>query len=149
MARPRSFRRTTYPSKVDRWFLLVMAIVVGSLVVQLGVAATAGDGSDVLQIAVLCLAIAGLLAWITLGTHYTLAGRDLIIRSGPLSWRIAIDDIESIGEGKGLMNARSAMPALSLDRLLITCRTGRRLLISPADKKIFLADLRDRRRLPD
>lgn len=148
MARPRSFRRTTYPSKVDRWFLLVMAIVVGSLVIQLGVAATAGNGSDVLQIAVLCLVIIGLLVWITLGTHYTLAGRDLIIRSGPLSWRIAIDDIESIGEGKGLMNARSA-PALSLDRLLITCRKGRRLLISPADKKRFLADLRDRQRLSD
>lgn len=60
--------------------------------------------------------------------------RELLVRSGPFRWRIAIDGIESIRPSRSPLSS----PALSLDRLEITYGGGRRLLISPEDREGFL-----------
>jgi hypothetical protein len=145
MQRSGSRSRKTYPSRIDRWFLLLMAVTTVSLAVSLGFSAASGNWLKTLQGAVIALAVIGLLVWILRGTHYTLEGRHLTIRSGPFTWRVAIHEIDSIEQAKGAAHLRSS-PALSMDRLLITYSGGRRVMISPADKERFLADLRDRQR---
>lgn len=86
-----------------------------------------------------CLATA-LVCWILMSTYYELSGEQLIAHCGPFAWRIALADICEIRESTSVRSG----PALSMDRLEITCRGGRRLLISPADKTGFLRALRQR-----
>ncbi|MBV8617826.1 MAG: PH domain-containing protein [Curvibacter sp.] len=77
-----------------------------------------------------------------LGTHYTLDEDTLLIRSGPMRWRIAIRDIRAVTPTR----SAASSPALSLDRLRIDHGPGRCVLISPADRQGFLDALRERQR---
>jgi Bacterial PH domain len=78
--------------------------------------------------------------WVTLATYYEFEGEALVAHSGPFSWRIALKDISAVRESNSVRSG----PALSMDRLEITYRGGRVLLISPEDKPGFLAALRHR-----
>jgi hypothetical protein len=140
---------TYYPSKVDRWMYLALALamlaIVGSgitvWIVEPEAAATA------LPI-VLTAAIAaiGLPLMLLRGTGYTLEPTRLLIKSGPLRWVVPLADIHSITPTRNSLSS----PALSLDRLLITYgKDHRELMISPEDKAGFLRELeRLRSQLP-
>jgi Bacterial PH domain len=78
--------------------------------------------------------------WVILSTFYEFEGEALVAHSGPFSWRIPLKEISAVRESNSVRSG----PALSMDRLEITYRNGRVLLISPEDKPGFLAALRRR-----
>jgi hypothetical protein len=75
--------------------------------------------------------------WVVLSTYYEFEGEALVAHSGPFFWRIPLKEISAIRESSSVRSG----PALSMDRLEITYRKGRVLLISPEDKPGFLAAL--------
>jgi hypothetical protein len=85
--------------------------------------------------------VLGVFFWLFSTTRYTLTDEFLLIRCGPSSWAIALDEITHIEVTRSL----SSSPALSLDRLAIRYG-GRELLISPADKARFMLALKKRLR---
>jgi Bacterial PH domain len=90
--------------------------------------------------ALAALAAAVLVSWVVLSTYYEFEAKDLVVHAGPLSWRVPLNQISSVSESNSLRSG----PALSLDRLAITYRGGRVMLISPEDKAGFLAALHRR-----
>jgi len=127
-----------FKSKVDRWLVaLVFGAPVIGISIALAAAVRAGNvhslfvGPPILIVALLFI------AWLFAQTDYRIDGRDLVIRSAFLRWRIPIDDIQSITPTRNPLSS----PALSLDRLEIRHRRGV-MLVSPADKAGFIAALR-------
>lgn len=146
MARSSSRTAKTYPSKVDAWFLVVLAVVVGAMFIGMAISVAQHGWLRFLQGAFVVFGVIGFLVWIVLGTNYTLEGGTLVVRSGPFTWRIQIDQITSIEKAGLFVRARSS-PALSMDRLVLTYGKNKRLAISPAEKEKFLADLKARQKL--
>jgi hypothetical protein len=145
MARSSSRTTKTYPSKIDTWLFALLAVVVGAMVIGMGISVAQEGWLRFMQGAFVVFGVIGFLVWIVLGTNYTLEGRELIVRSGPFTWRIAIDEITSVEKPRGFVRAHSS-PALSMDRLMVTYGANKRLMISPAEKEKFLADLRARQK---
>ncbi len=76
--------------------------------------------------------------WMTYGTWYEVKESEVLMRSGPLFWRLQLEDIESVRPSRSLL----AGPALALDRLAVHSRNRRiPVLISPVDRGAFLRDL--------
>lgn len=124
-----------FKSKIDRWLLYLLIAVIVFEVVVLGVAATqAGSVVAALSIVAAALLIVALIGSLLVRTHYTVEGNILRIASGPFSWKVPVDQIESV---KATRNPLSS-PALSLDRLQISYAKDRRIMVSPADKAGFL-----------
>lgn len=123
-----------FKSKIDRWLLYLLIMVMVFEVVVMGFAATrAGDPREATFLVVAALAIIALIGSMLIGTHYTVDGNTLRIACGPFRQKVPIDAIESVEPTRNPLSS----PALSLDRLLI--RYGRRrVMVSPADKAGFL-----------
>jgi hypothetical protein len=91
-----------------------------------------------------------LIQWVFETTSYEITLTELIVRSGPLRWRIPLRSIYRVVDKKGLTPDRAWNPILSLDRLIIMYRrrTGRKaffgIAISPKDKQGFLRELAER-----
>lgn len=145
MARSSSRTSKTYASRIDAWLYVLFAVVIGAIFIGMGMSAAQEGWLRFVQGAFVVLGVVGLLVWVVLGTNYTLEDRQLIVRSGPFTWRIPIDEITSIEKPKGFARTGSN-PALSMDRLLVTYGKGKRLMISPAEKEKFLADLKARQK---
>jgi hypothetical protein len=141
---PSSSSVLIFPSKVDRWILWLMAV---PLIFSVAAVTSALLAHPPLSAAILMVSLeVAVLGFITLtfkSTRYLVGDRELIIRSGPFRWRIAIDGIESVVPSRNPLSS----PALSLDRLEIRYGSGRRLLISPQDREGFLEALMARSRL--
>jgi hypothetical protein len=127
-----------YPSKRDWW---LTAIIWGGIATMLAPALILGRaiqpvaGPFPLSWAV-PLAGAGFMLWVLYGTSYRFAGDQLDIRCGPFRFRVPLSEIDSVEPTHNPLSS----PACSLDRLLL--RYGaRRIMVSPADKSGFLADL--------
>jgi hypothetical protein len=134
----------TYPSKVDEWLGILMALVI-ALEIGIGslflVAPPVSRGAGIL-IAAGCFGLAGLIAWIVLGTRYEVGDGVLLARSGPFRFRVPLDGLREVRPTSNPLSS----PALSLDRLRIDYEAGGRarwLLVSPKDKEGFLRALRD------
>lgn len=140
MAKSSSRTSRTYPSKVDVWLVAVIGAALGAAFVGAMLAAIDEGPIRVAQAAFILLGVIGFVAWIFLRTTYTLAGSELIIRSGPFAWRVPVAEIGSIGPATGFTRA-IASPALSMDRLLLTYGAGKTMMISPRNQETFLADL--------
>jgi hypothetical protein len=130
----------TYRSRVDAWLWLAALAPLLALWLIISI----GPGPDRIYarpflICVLC-AVLLLLSWTLLATCYTIDAQYLSVRCGPLRWRILLKDIRGVTATR---DPRTG-PALSLDRLRIDYRGGAPMLVSPADKSAFLADLRAR-----
>ncbi len=126
-----------FPSKVDRWLLLVLILAVVIQIIALAGALTESEDlhGPLLGSGVLLLTV-GLFTWLLRSTYYEVSGDTLKVVSGPFRRRIPIDAIDSIEPTRSPLSS----PALSLDRLRI--RYGnRRVLVSPADKRGFLKAL--------
>lgn len=133
----------TYPSKVDSWFVAIMAFAACAAIAGLIVAGVKESPMRAVQGGFILLGVVGFIVWLLRGTNYTLDERKLIIRSGPLRWTIALDDIKSIAKPANRFRGSSS-PALSMDRLEIIYGAGKRLMISPENREQFLADLKAR-----
>ena len=130
---------SVFRSKVDIWLVIVL---VGLPVVMLEFFLD-GIGLSDAAVNVLALLIVvfvlGIVFWLFLTTRYTLTDEFLLIRCGPFSWAIALDEITHIEPTRNPFSS----PALSLDRMAIRYGGGE-LLISPADKERFMIELKKR-----
>jgi len=124
-----------FKSKIDRWFVLLLVVLIVTEIVAIGAAAIqAGDPLATTGLILTAIAVAALLVWLMLGTHYTVDRGILRIVSGPLRWKVTIDQITSVEATKSPLSS----PALSLDRIRIRYGKKRRIMVSPADKAGFL-----------
>ena len=127
-----------HDSKVDNW--LLMLVVSAAVLVLL--AATLLSLVGLALVGLILLLIGAVLPmWIVMATRYEIIGDELRVRSGPLRWRIALNDIISVA---ACHNAALA-PAMSKQRLAIRYRSSSAreftLLISPEDRYQFILDL--------
>ncbi len=127
--------RKVFRSKVDWWMRLLLALAIAGVFVGCGMVIL--EGADPVEITVTILAcLVGLafFVWLLLGTFYTVDRGILIVRAGPLRWKVPLDQITAVEATRNPMSS----PALSLDRLRIRYGKNRQIMISPADKAGFL-----------
>ncbi len=128
---------TVYRSKIDVWLIVVLAVsIVVSLITALTILLVRSPAAWAVA-AFTAIIGAGLPLWLLLSTHYTLGHGQLVVRSGPLKWRIPVAEITSITPTSNLLSS----PALSLDRLRIDYGRGKSVMISPRDKEQFVRDI--------
>ena len=140
-----------YSSKRDRWISVLVIPVclgmlgVGILLLALALTRIAPPPSAVSG---LILMMAGLLAlWAYFSTSCEITLTDLIVRLGPLRWRIPLKAIADVAPKKTISPDRAWGLTWSLDRLIIKYRkrSGRvaflGLAVSPEDKDGFLQEL--------
>ena len=129
-----------FKSKVDGW-LAAVAIGPGLVVLPVIVLVLWRSGGltfpTVVVLSLAALAGVGLPIWVFRTTTYELTDDALVVRSGPFRQQVLLTDIESIRTTRSPLSA----PALSLDRLRLTFRGGRTVLVSPEDQRGFLAAL--------
>lgn len=134
-----------YRSAVDSWLLVVLGGAMLMSATACGLVVMAGDAGAIM-IALLSGALGvGLPLWILTSTSYTLTADQLIVRSGPLRWRIPLAHIREVAPTSSLLSA----PALSLRRWRIDSADGSHVVISPVDPAAFVADLRARQGMRD
>ena len=76
--------------------------------------------------------------WLYFSTKYVVDQRECRVSSGPFRWVINLDEIEDVTPTTNVLSS----PALSLDRLRITYADGKTIMVSPEDKKGFIAALK-------
>ena len=124
-----------FKSKVDRWIWFLMIIMIITMAWSIGFAAiNAGDPLATTGLFLLGIAVIALSIWLLLGTYYSVYRGTLKIVSGPIRWKVEIDQIQSVEATKSPLSS----PALSLDRIRIRYGKNRKIMISPADKPGFL-----------
>ena len=142
MAHTRAF----FPSRVDSWL-----VAIGPLAALAAATAVAGlvgpfllnSGGTQPMLALMAVIVALTLLlplWLVLDTNYTLTADELLIRSGPFRWRIALGDVRELSPSHSWISS----PALSLDRLRIRYGADRSILVSPREKQRFIDALRQR-----
>ena len=127
-----------YPSKRDWW--LTAIIWVGAAIMLAPALAFRWEARTVPGPLLLSLALpwagTAFVLWVLYGTSYEFSGEQLVIRCGPFRFRVPLAEIDSVEPTSNPLSS----PACSLDRLLL--RYGsRQIMISPADKIGFLAEL--------
>lgn len=130
-----------FRSKVDAWLGAVLIAAPILAVASILRNAVPAGGAVILFVALLAVLPAGLPLWLLCSTHYTLTPDELVVRCGPLSWRVSLRDIRAVHPTRNPLSS----PALSLDRLRIDYGRGRSLMISPAHRDRFLRELEARR----
>jgi hypothetical protein len=128
-----------FRSKLDAWLVLVIIGTFASVGVVLAVA----SGSwAALVVAAPCAALgAGFVAWLYRSTTYTFSESELWVRCSGLSWRAPLGAIRAVTPTHNPLSS----PALSLDRLRIDYGPSGSIMVSPADRKLFLQELEQRR----
>jgi membrane protein YdbS with pleckstrin-like domain len=132
----------TFESKRDGW---IVALIWAGAVASAGGGLAQYNTPAPLWIRVGMLAFlvaaAAFMLWILYDTSYTIDHEQLLIRSGPLRYRVPLRDIHSVDPSRNPLSS----PACSLDRLLIRWGGRRkRILISPQRKPDFLRELNQR-----
>jgi hypothetical protein len=134
-----------YPTKVDRWLTVVMAIS-ALVTVSIPICIILSPGISILQVwgtVLFAICIIGFVAAVSLPTYYEVQSDRLIIRSGLLRWSIQLDEIVSVTPVSNPLSG----PAWSLDRLAVRSRHAgkvRTMLISPKQRHEFLQELQAR-----
>ena len=133
-----------FKSRVDWWYYL--AIIISAVVVIIAVLPAIQNGqlSPAMALFILLLALA-IPIWLLWSTDYRVIDETLRVRSGPFYWSIPLNEIRGVNPSRSLI----ASPALSLDRLAIHYGSGKKLLVSPADKASFLQAIRQDMHLTD
>ena len=132
---------TRFRSKVDAPLALLGCAT--PVVALVAIGSNLAPGHRVRLVLALGVAVlAGVLLWILLSTSYEITSEHLVVRAGPMRWRIPLREITGVSASR---SPRSG-PALSMDRLEVRWGAASVLLISPADQDGFLAAMR--RRVP-
>jgi len=128
-----------HPSARDRWLVVTIWLAAAAAAVgTLALVAAPGPLAVRLPSLLLDLSAIGLMLWVIEGTRYHLEDDELLIRSGPFRWRMALREIEEIQPSDSLISG----PALSTRRLAVHLAGRRRpLLISPMDRDLFMAEI--------
>jgi hypothetical protein len=130
----------TFRSKVDGW--LAGVLLISALASLMAVAIVGVVESPLLALAIspLLLLSVGLPLWVLRATEYRVDASDLHVRSGPFSWHVPLSEIRAVTPTRNPLSS----PALSLDRLRIDYGRAGSIMVSPADKESFVAELRKR-----
>lgn len=127
--------RKRFKSKIDRWLMLLLVVIMAFEIVVMSIAALqTPDPRAAIGLIVTALLIIALIGSLLIGTHYTVDGNVLRVASGPFHWKVPIDQIQSVEATRSPLSS----PALSLDRMRIRYSKNRRIMVSPADKAGFL-----------
>ena len=127
-----------FPSKRDWWIvgLIWMGVIVS---VAGGVVPVVWEGmalGHALFVISVILGIAALMLWVLYGTGYTVTRDLLLIRCGPFSFRVLLNEIVSITPTRNPLSS----PACSLDRLKIVYGDSpKSVMISHVDKSEFFS----------
>lgn len=127
-----------FESRRDAW--IVMLIWGGALVCGAAAANQLSAPLNAMSAAMLALygGAAAFMLWFLYGIDYTLSADELLIRCGPLRYRVPLAAIDSVQPSRNPLSS----PAASLDRLLIRYQDQRRqILISPTAKADFMREL--------
>ena len=130
-----------YKSKIDLWLGAVLWVAIVLCFIPLLSAIPSGTPGEILMAVITMLVGAGIPLWLIANTRYILSDTDLLIKSGPFRWRLALGDIHNISPTRNPFSS----PALSLDRLKIDYGHYQSVMISPKNKTEFLQDLEARR----
>jgi hypothetical protein len=128
----------SFPSRVDRWLIIVVALGLGMTLLQSLWAYQADPTAGLIGFAV-AAGMVGLAFVVAVPCTYTLGQTHLIIRAGLIRQRIAYLDITDVEPSRSVWSA----PALSLHRVKIGF-AGRFQLVSPSDRDRFIHALRER-----
>jgi membrane protein YdbS with pleckstrin-like domain len=124
----------TFVSKRDGWLVAVIwcacALGLAALLPALWASRAETLG---FWVALATLATLGIGPWVLYSTAYTVSANELLIRSGPLRWRVPFAEIRNIEPSQNPLSS----PACSLDRLLIEYGK-QRIMVSPLDRAGFL-----------
>ncbi|MGZ8797288.1 MAG: PH domain-containing protein [Thermoanaerobaculia bacterium] len=129
-----------FDSRRDAWLVLLLR---GLPIVILAVLAIGWDArhrgmaGPIAGVLILIVFEAFFFESLLRSTYYIIDGDTLIIRSSFLKWRVPIAKILSVTPTRSPVSS----PALSLDRLAILY-DGKRILVSPQDKRRFIEALR-------
>ncbi len=127
--------RRRFKSKIDRWLLLLLVVIMVFEIVVMSVAALqTPDPRAAVGLIITALLIIALIGSLLIGTHYTVDRKILRVASGPFHWKVPIDQIQSVEATRSPLSS----PALSLDRIRIRYGKKRQIMVSPADKAGFL-----------
>lgn len=131
-----------YPTKRDWW---IMTVIWGAAIFCIYTTFTVHNEPAACWMKVFATCFFALMSMLSMAlallpyyTTYTITSMNLLIRVGPISSKIAIDQIIEVYPTKNPLSA----PAWSLDRLGIRLRSARLgALISPVRQKEFLEEL--------
>ena len=129
---------TIFRSKIDLWLVVVVAIAPVVFMDFVFDVLSTSDRLALLSTLAVVAAVWGVMVWLYYSTRYTISGDFLLVKAGPFSWVIPIDDIVRVEPTRDPKSS----PALSLDRLLIRYGQSAELMISPKDKSGFMDELR-------
>jgi hypothetical protein len=129
-----------YPSKVDWWLAILLALAPVVFVVALIGALRAGSGMTAALGGVSILA--GIYIGLVFPMRYGMDDEYLVVRHGFIRQRIPLRDIVEVFPSRNPLSS----PALSLDRLEIRFGQGyfKSAMISPASRADFLDELERR-----
>lgn len=130
----------TFKSRVDAW-IAILAIGPGLVALPV-VAFVAHREGELTAITIGILVSIGVLAvalpiWVFCTTRYVITDETLEVRCGPMRESVPLTAIARIRTSHTMASA----PALSLDRMEITFADGRTVIVSPDDRRGFLAQL--------
>jgi hypothetical protein len=123
-----------FRSKVGISYVVVLVLLIAGWLLPAAAAVAARRPASPLNLLLPSLAVAALV-YLARSTKYIVTADTLVVQWGPFSERVAIDGIYAI---RATWNPLSA-PALSMDRLEVRSQQRRSVLISPADKRDFVA----------
>lgn len=127
-----------FPSKRDWWIglLIWVGVIVSVVGGMVPVFLQEGTFGTKILVAGVCLGMDVLMLWVLYGTGYTIARDQLMIRCGPFTFPVPLNEIEAVTPTRNPLSS----PACSLDRLTIAYSNSmRNIMISPKDKADFLS----------
>jgi hypothetical protein len=132
-----------YPSKIDWWLAILLAVAPMTAIGGLFGAVAAGSGVAAALTGVLVLA--AVYVGLVFPTRYGIDDGHLVVRHGIMRQHIALTAITEVWLTRNPLSS----PALSLDRIAIKFGHGffKSTMVSPDDKVAFLAELAHRARL--
>ncbi len=128
-----------YKSKIDWWIALVLCIPPTVSLIVVVALFLDGKQSEIPVAIGAILLVCGIYVGLIFPMRYGLDNHQLVVRFGICRQRIPLDNILEVRPTRNPLSS----PALSLDRLHVQFGKGffKAVMISPADREQFLADL--------
>ncbi|HKI30974.1 MAG TPA: PH domain-containing protein [Gemmataceae bacterium] len=142
-----------HPGKKDWWLAGLLAVISAAQLVGggtlVGMAVVSREYPLLLPGGLLLL-VGGLLLWILFGTSSEITETSLIIRSGPIRWRVPLDAIEEVVPSQGMggpvfeWNLGLAVRGLRVRYRKKNGHLSWPIRIAPQDRAAFLLELSER-----
>jgi len=124
------------------YFLLISAIVIGF--VSVGLPLLSGDSINITGLAVgliITTLISGLFLWIWIDTNYLFDNEILIVKSGPMIWKVPIKEIALVRLNQKTIGG-IWKPTLSWNCIEIKYKKYQSIFITPEKQDDFIGQLK-------